>query len=231
MGVISNKFLEIHEISILNGSIVIAHAGKYETLTINNKIPDTLDLIELITENYETIYLADINGLLQGKPQLELIHKIVEFCEVWLDAGVSESEQVYDLFVAGVQDVVLSSKTISGLLELARAYELSENLIFEFDYDHGLITSSSQLRKMQITDLAKEIKDIGINRLIFADISRIDKNKSIEREIIRKLTIPGVRLYVGGGIKLKDTSTLRSLGTAGAIVELVDVLKYGKVEF
>ncbi len=228
----NNKgFLEIPAVSIYNGKIVIAHEGKYETLTIDNKIPDTLDLLEIITENYGTLYMIDVNGLLENKPQLDFLKKIIDFCEVWLDAGISETEYIYDPLIAGAQEIILSSKTLGSLMELARAFELSENIVFEMDYDNGIISPSIQIRDMTPAKLGEEIKDIGISKVIFADFSRIQKEKSIETAIIKKLLDQEFKVYVGGGIKLRDMSTLRSLLVSGAIIELIDVLKYGKVDF
>jgi phosphoribosylformimino-5-aminoimidazole carboxamide ribonucleotide (ProFAR) isomerase len=224
-------FLEIPAVSIYNGKIVIAHEGKYETLTIDNKIPDTLDLLEIITENYETVYIIDVNGLLENKPQLDLLKKTIDFCEVWLDAGISEADYIYDPLVAGAQEVILSSKTLGSLMELARAFELSENIIFEIDYDNGVISPSIQISDMTPAKLGQEINDIGITKIIFADYSRIQMDKSIETSIIKELLIQRFEVYVGGGVKIRDIDNLKKLQISGAIVELVDVLKYGKVDF
>lgn len=230
--VISKKpFLEIPAVSVYNGKIVLAQEGNYETLTIDNKIPDTLDLLELITENYEIIYLTDINGLLENKPQIELLKKIIDFCEIWIDSGIINAESIYDLFVAGVHEVIFSTKTLDSLMELARGYELSENLIFEMDYDSGIISPNIQIQDMTPLKLGQELKDIGIERVIFADIARIGKTKRFETEKIKALINVGLNVYVGGGVKVRDVSTLKKLKTSGAIIELVDILKYGKVEF
>ena len=225
------KFKEIPAISILKGSIVIAHSGRYETLTIDEKVPDALDLIELITENYEIVYITDLNGLMDGKPQVKFIHKLTDFCEVWLDTGVVEAEQIYDLFVAGTSEVILSSKTINGLTEVARAYELSDNLIFQIDYDDGIISLNKPLGAMDPQELVQELNDIGIQKIIFADLSRIESNKRLDTDIIQKLVTSGSNIYVGGGVKVNELRTLKQLGSTGAILELVDVLKHGKVDF
>jgi uncharacterized protein related to proFAR isomerase len=222
-------FKKIPAISLMDKTIVLAHGTKYETLTIDEKVPDALDLIEIITENYNTIYMMDINGLTKGKPQTDLVRALSEYCEVWLDAGVSDSEDVYDLLVAGAHEVVISSKTLKDLYELARAYELTENIIFELDYAQGIISPNSQLMNMSPGKLG--IKDIGINRIIFADLNRIGKNKALERNIIQSLVEKGLQVYVGGGVKLADMPLLKNLRTGGAIVELTDILKHGKVDF
>ncbi|MCK5561982.1 MAG: hypothetical protein KAJ51_15390 [Thermoplasmata archaeon] len=224
-------FKKIPAISLMDKTIVLAHGNKYETLTIDEKVPDALDLIEIITENYNTIYMMDINGLTKGKPQTDLVRALSEYCEVWLDAGVSDSEDVYDLLVAGAHEVVVSSKTLKDLYELARAYELTENIIFELDYAQGIISPNSQLMNMSPEKLGEEIKDIGINRVIFADLDRIGKNKALERNIIQSLVTMDLQVYVGGGVKFVDMPLLKNLRTGGAIVELTDILKHGKVNF
>jgi phosphoribosylformimino-5-aminoimidazole carboxamide ribotide isomerase len=223
-------FLEIPAVSILKKTIVVAQGNKYETLTIDNKVPDALDLLEIITEKYETIYVTDLSGLINGKPQVEFIHKLAGFCNVWVDAGVINSDNIYDQFVAGAEEVILSSKTINGLIEVARAYELSENLIFQIDYDEGIISQNIQLQSMPVDKLVRELRDIGIKRIIFADLSRIGSKKRLNAPTITQLLRAGSRLYVGGGVKLNDVSTLRRMGVDGALLELVDVLKHGKVE-
>jgi uncharacterized protein related to proFAR isomerase len=224
-------FLEIPAVSILKGTIVIVNSGKYETLTIDKKIPDALDMLEILTENYPTIYISDISGLIDGKPQLEFLKRLTDFCEVWVDSGVVEAENVYDLFVAGASEVILSSKMINGLSEVAHAYELSENLIFQIDFDNGIISQNKNLRSMNPEDLIKELRDIGITRIIFADLSRIGSRKRLDYNLIRYLNRVARELFVGGGVKLNDVQTLRNLGCSGAVLELIDVLKRGKVDF
>lgn len=226
-----SKFKEIPAVSILNGEIVLARGETYEALTIDNKIPDALDLLEAITEQYETIYLTDLNGLIDHKPQLRLIHEITDFCEVWLDAGVAVAENIYDLFVAGANEVVLSSKTLTSLLEFAQAFDLSENLIFELDYSSGIVSPNSQIRNMSPSQLGSELLDIGIDKLVFADLARITTNKSLERDVIVSLVALGLNTFVGGGVKQRDLTMLAKLGASGAVIELTDVLEYGKVEF
>ena len=230
MKISNNKFLEIPAISVLNGTIVIVPNEKYETLTIDDKVPDALDLIELITEEYETIYLTDINGLTEGKPQIKLIKELTDFCEIWLEAGSTEAENIYDLFIAGAQEVVLSTKSLDSLMELARAAEVSENIIYEIDYLNKILSPSMQIQEMTPEKLCQELLDIGIDRVIFADLARIGENKSIERNIISSLVGLDIEVYVGGGIKLSDVPLLNKLEANGAIIELTDILQHGKVE-
>jgi uncharacterized protein related to proFAR isomerase len=224
-------FKEIPAISILDGNIVLAHENKYEILTIDNKVPDTLDLIELITENYPTIYLMDINGLTTGSAQIPMLKKLAEFCEVWLEAGVTKSENIFDLLVCGATEVVLSSKSMTNFYELAKAHELSENLIFELDYSSGIVSQSSQLKAMEPVDLGRELADLGMKKMIFADLGKIETNKALEQNIIHSLAGLRLEVHVGGGIKLSDIPLLGKLGAAGAIIELTDILTHGKVDF
>ena len=224
-------FSEIPAISIFNHTIVVARGDHYESLTIDGKIPDTLDLIELITENYETIYVTDINGLTKGSPQIKLLKSLTDFCEVWYDAGVTNSENVYDLFISGASEVVMSSKTLKDIYELAKAHELSENLVFELDYSNGIVSPNAQLRNMSPLKLCDELLDMGINRLIFADLDRIGTNKPLEQNNILRLVEMELEIYVGGGIKLSDSPLLEKLGANGAIVELTDILSHGQVDF
>jgi len=224
-------FMEIPAISIMDKTIVIARGDEYESLTIDKAIPDALDLIEIVTENYNKVYLSDINGLMHGNPQTRMIKEISDFCEVWIDAGINNSESIYDLFIAGATEVIISSKTLTDLLELAKAFELSENIIFEIDYSNGTISPNNQIRDMSPKDLCEELIDLGINRIIFADLDRVSEKKSIERNILRDLAEQDLKIYVGGGIKLSDVPLLEKLGASGAVIELVDILEHGKVEF
>ena len=226
-------FFEIPAISIYNKTIVLARGKKYESLTIDDKVPDPLDLIEIITENYPKIYLSDINGLTQNKPQIKMIHQIVDLAEVWLEAGVINSESVYDLLVAGAHEVVIASKTIPDLFQLAESFELTENIIFELDHSdaEGVLSPNPRISNMQPLEVVTEVAELGIKRVIFADLDRIGSSKPIEQNIIRSITKLGLQVYIGGGIRLNDISTVKSLGASGALLELTNVLSYGKVDF
>jgi uncharacterized protein related to proFAR isomerase len=215
----------IPAISIRRGRIVQARGDKYRTFKIRGIEPNTLDLIDILYETFDTLLILDLDGIYKNKPAIGLYKKISQLGDFWVDGGVRYCDTVIDLLITGAQYAVLSSKTLNDLNELREAFELSENIIFGLDYNNGILSPDDDIRQRTPREIIKEVHDIGINTCLFADLGRVDSNDPLNFEIIRSFMGIDLSIYVGGGIKSADLGALNTLKTKGAIIELKDVIE------
>jgi uncharacterized protein related to proFAR isomerase len=221
-------FLKIPAISILNGRIVTVQHNKYRPLKIDNRAPKPDDFIERLADElgYQVVYINDINGIKGDSPQLSLIRKFSEVAEVWIDPGVTFGEHVIDFFVAGAERVVVGSKTVDCVDELKEANELSENIMFGLDVDHGKIVGCDRsITRLPLIDLVNVVVKIGIRKMVFTDLGRIGSSAPFDFRLIRQIVSKNVELYVGGGVNKALANNIRGSGAKGALLELNEVVK------
>jgi phosphoribosylformimino-5-aminoimidazole carboxamide ribonucleotide (ProFAR) isomerase len=203
----------IPAISIRKGRIVQAKGDKCK-----------VDLIDVLYETFETILLVDLDGIFKNKPAIDLYRKISQLGDFWVDGGARYSDGVIDLLIGGAQYAVLGTKTLQNLDELKNAYELSENLIFGLDYNGSIMSPDENLRKRPPVDVIKEVKDIGLDSVLFTDTGRLETNKGLDLNQIKAFKDTGMKIYVSGGVKPSELGIINTLKVAGTIVELSEVL-------
>jgi phosphoribosylformimino-5-aminoimidazole carboxamide ribonucleotide (ProFAR) isomerase len=219
----------IPAISIRRGRIVQAKGNKYQVLRLRGVVPHPLDLMDILYETFETILVLDLDGIFKNKPAIGLYRKIAQLGDFWVDGGARHADTVIDLLMGGPQYAVLGTKTLEGLDELQEAFELSENIIFGLDYNKGILSPDEKLQGSLPAEIMRRVRDMGIEKCLFADLGRVDKDKNLEMDLIRILKGTGLDIYVGGGIKSQDINALRGLNVNGAIVEIGEVLNNPKV--
>ena len=215
----------IPAVSVQRGRIVRAKDNRYIPLSFRKVRPDMLDLIDILYETFEVILILDLDGIYRNKPSVDLYKKISQLGDFWIDGGVRYCDTVIDILVTGAQNVVLSTKTLTDMNELREAYELSENIVFGLDYNNGILSPDEMLRTRPPVEVLKDVKEMGIETCLFADLSRVDSEKPLEIDLIRQMAGSGMNLYVGGGIKSRELGELSRMNISGAVVELQAVLR------
>ena len=101
----------IPAISIRRGRIVQAKGEKYKPLIFRGVEPNTLDLMDILYETFETLLILDLDGILKGKPAIDVYRKISQLGDFSVDGGARYSDSVIDLLIGGAQYAILGSKT------------------------------------------------------------------------------------------------------------------------
>ncbi|UCH87893.1 MAG: hypothetical protein JSV49_06385 [Thermoplasmata archaeon] len=216
-------------VSIRKGRLVKIEGNKIKPLKFRGIVPNTLDTMDILFETFETILVMDQDGIIKNKPAIDLYRKISQLGDFWVDGGARVADGVIDLLVGGAQYAVLSTKSLCDLNELREAFSLSENIIFGLEFNNGILSPDLTLRNRPPFDVIREVREIGLETCVFADIGRVVKNSNLDRESIRSLLKTRMRLYISGGIKCSDLSTLNSLGVNGAIVDIEEILNNPQV--
>ena len=179
--------------------------------------------MEQVLKQYERVLLVDINGIESNRPQVNLIQELAELGEVWADPGLRYAESIIDILVAGASAVVLSTKTVAGVDQLAAAVEMSENVFLGIDYDSAVVSGSEQLKHMSPKSLADIARNLGMTKLFFTDLSR-HVGSPLKEKLIGELAAGPVPLYVGGAVQQEDLEHLQRLGARGAMLSVLSIV-------
>lgn len=182
------------------------------------------ELTEELFKDFEKIYILDLNGILNYKPQLSLIKKVASNGDIWIDTGVRYSDDIIDPLITDAKRIIVSSKTLLNFDELNKASELSEEVIFGIDYHNGIISHSTRL-EMNINQLLDKILKMEIDTIVFYDWDAHKEDKGFNRRLIDSFRNIYIKTYVGGGILEDDFEFLESFGIAGALVDFEKLIE------
>jgi uncharacterized protein related to proFAR isomerase len=124
------------------------------------------ELASKLSDKFERLYLADEDGIVKNKPQLDLAQAVCDEIPTLYECGVRFSNNVIDVITAGADRAVLASSTISNLEELRGAFMLSENITFKVDYRDGILSFDPHIAGRAFLDLARDVHDIGISEIV-----------------------------------------------------------------
>lgn len=158
----------------------------------------------------DNIYLYDIDGIEEDKPNLCLYQKISQFQKMWIDAGPRNLGDVVDEVMAGATSITLRKKTWSEI-HIHGIQEITESQIFvEINTtDQGLNSINSSLFN-------------GADGfVVFISKNQIEQDFKLEG-FLKDLCLKH-KIYVYES-DLKNSSYWKTLGVSGLIVD-IDILK------
>jgi phosphoribosylformimino-5-aminoimidazole carboxamide ribotide isomerase len=177
-------------------------------------------------------YVADLDAIQSGKPQLELLASLADPARgfgphLLVDAGLSGPEQVASLIDAGAETLIAGLETLAGFAELAAIVKQAggHRVIFSLDLMEGLPvrrrTGRIATQEAVALELGARAMDAGCHALLVLDFSAVGseagpRNLGLLDALKRMLGLP---VYAGGGVRSKED--LRALEAAGCDAVLV----------
>lgn len=197
--------------------------------------PDDIeDAVEDLGEDHGCVHVLDVDGIERDSLNYELISDLSAVATLWLECGSSDTEGVMDAMITGAEYVVIGTRFLRKLKDLNGILDITENALFAIEWDGSLVSSSSKISKMGIEALGREVKELGIEKMLFTDVERIKgKTGSVNYVAISDLVSSGVEVYVSGGCVLEDRDALERLKVSGMVIEaglLPKVPKKGESE-
>ncbi len=205
---------DIPSVSFKEGSVVVTENDEYVEHTIDGEATDINTLFESLSD-YERIYLIDLDGIERNRPQLDLIKRLSIRREVWVDCGVRDMNTLLDLYVAGADRVVISTKTLRDMDFVEKAVEISDSMVFSIDIFHGKILSpSDEIGNMSLIQVLKKVVDMGIKTVI---ISNLD-DSTLDLLELRNAPQEDYQIFTAGDVR--NDSDIE-----GRIIGLKEVLR------
>jgi uncharacterized protein related to proFAR isomerase len=173
------------------------------------------DFASKLSDDFEKLYLADLDGINRNKPQLDLAQEVCEEISTFYEGGVRFSNNVIDMLITGADKAVIGTATLASLDDLRGAFKLSENITLKVDYRDGIVSFDPAIASRAFLDFSRDVREVGITDL-FVPSSLAREAAAAKREL-------GFSLGVFASVT--ERSNLESLGVDYIVAE-----DYGRLE-
>jgi phosphoribosylformimino-5-aminoimidazole carboxamide ribotide isomerase len=215
----------IPAIDLRNGKCVRLYQGDYGKETVFSDDPVSMAL-RWQSEGAQRLHLIDLDGAAKGKPcNLDAIKSIIAAVKipVQVGGGIRSIETIEQLLSIGVGRVILGTVAVEKPELVKKACKkYSEQIIVSIDAKDRRVATRGWLEKSQVTasELATQMVDLGVRRIIYTDISRdgtlTSPNFAAIEELLSQVNVP---IIAAGGISsIEHLTRLSRLGWEGAIV-------------
>lgn len=220
-----NRFEVIPAIDLRGGHCVRLLQGDYarETLYSDDPVSVALRWEDL---GAPRLHVVDLDGARDGHPvNSAIMASICEMIEVPVEVsgGIRDLESLAAAFAYGAERVQLGSTAVSSPEFVAEAVGLyPDGIVVAIDARDGEVYTDGWrvATGRSVDDVAHEMIDIGVQRLMFTDIGRdgalTEPNFEALASLVAKVMIPVVAS--GGVSSIEHLVRLAAIGCEGAIV-------------
>lgn len=211
-------------IDIREGRCVRLYQGDFNKSEIVAQDPvETALGFEEVGAQY--IHMVDLDGALKGYvANEEVILNVVKQIKtpVELGGGIRDLKTIDTLVQGGISRVILGSAALKNPAMVKEAVkEFKEKIAVGIDAKNGYVSIEGWLNTSDVhyIDFAKKMEDIGVDNIIFTDISRDGtlKGPNLEQLSMLKENV-SCKITASGGIKnLQDIRDLSAMNIYGAI--------------
>lgn len=214
-------------IDLKEGKAVRLLQGRMEDSTVYAENP--LEVAQrFLTEGSEYLHMVDLDGAFAGKPvNDDVIREVVEkvALKVQVGGGIRTLERIEDLLNLGVARVILGTVAVRDpklVAEAVRRYG-GDKIIVGIDAKKGQVAVQgwAETTEMTASELALKMKDVGVQRIIFTDISRdgMLQGPNIE-STVQLAQVSQLQIIASGGVSsLEDLLKLQERAASGVTIE------------
>ena len=173
----------------------------------------------------DQLYLADLDGILQQKPNFELYSQLIanDF-DLLIDAGVRQPSEAIQLHVEGQIRVVVGLETCRSPDDLARIVARVSNVTFSLDLQNGVPRYAADACEWgnDLNEIVQQIVQTNVTSILVLDLSDVGmatggSTDSLCQSIRQKF--PNIQLIAGGGVRSRDDlNRLNQLGVDAVLV-------------
>lgn len=205
-------------IDIKDRIAVMAIGGKRnEYKPIKSKLIDSSDPLDVANAykamGFDRIYIADLDGILYSKPNMDIIEKISAEIGISIIADLGIHALENSAIPRGVIPVV-ASETFNSL----KLLEVFEEFIVSIDIKNNQLLCEMPFHLHGFIDM---IKDIEINEIILLDMDRIGMSSGPNLGLCSYAlkNLPEKSIISGGGIRnSSDLEALEKIGISKVLV-------------
>jgi len=180
---------------------------------------DPFDVVDRLAPEYSMLYVVDLDGIERGNPQLDYLQELARDMTLWVDAGVRTADQAIDVLITGARRAVLSSAYLRGPRQLARAWRLTTELVFEIEMaGAALAPADSRWGTTDALELARAVRAAGPDHLIVSP-----RETEPDWALVRAVAAAGPT-WVDGTFSLHEASRLAESGASGGIFHIESLL-------
>jgi phosphoribosylformimino-5-aminoimidazole carboxamide ribotide isomerase len=174
------------------------------------------------------LHLVDLDGAFSGHPQnLDVIKEIVSVLTipVQMGGGIRDLAAIEQMLELGVTRVILGTTAISKPQMVEEAVKrFGDRVIVGIDGKDGMVAIEGWENTVEKTvlELAREMREVGIERIVFTDTRRDGMMKGPNLESTREMAVQsGLKVIASGGVStladIKAIKDLEAVGVEGVI--------------
>jgi phosphoribosylformimino-5-aminoimidazole carboxamide ribotide isomerase len=221
--------LLIPAIDLKEGHCVRLRQGRMEDNTVFSEDPVAM-AAKWVEAGAKRLHMVDLDGAFAGKPvNAEVIHQVCDAfpnLDVQVGGGIRDEETIQAYLDAGVRYVILGTKAINAPHFVGDVCaEFPGHIIVGLDAKDGKVAIDgwSKLSHHDVTDIAQQFEQDGVEAIIYTDISRDGMMQGYNAESTRALANAiHIPVIASGGVSTyEDIKTLCQCeddGVMGAIV-------------
>ncbi|MBY9020378.1 MAG: hypothetical protein KGD67_04915 [Candidatus Lokiarchaeota archaeon] len=226
-----NKFRIIPVIDILNSQAVHAIKGEREkykplkSVLLNDSNPIQIALKLKNDYFFNDFYIADLDAILQGNPNITILSKILAIpgVEIMIDPGIKTKKGAEKYFNLNLKSLVLGLETLGNLNVITECLKLfdTKNIIVSIDmYNEVIKTNINEIKNQDVLKIIGKIEDLGVTNIILLDLFKIgQKMGGIPALYLKVRDIFNGEIFVGGGIKdIQDIKDYKSNRFSGVMI-------------
>ncbi|MED0950169.1 1-(5-phosphoribosyl)-5-[(5-phosphoribosylamino)methylideneamino]imidazole-4-carboxamide isomerase [Bacillus mobilis] len=212
-------------IDLKEGRCVRLYQGEFSKETVMNEDPVAQAII-FEKSGAKTLHIVDLDGAIAGESvNLLVIERICKAVRipVQVGGGIRSLVAVEKLLSVGVDKVILGTAALYDKKFLEEAVRLyKEKIIVGIDAKNGFVATRGWLDVSEISyiDLAKQMENVGVQTIVFTDISKDGTlaGPNVEQlELLQKSV--GIRLIASGGVaSIQDVKKLNDMNIYGVII-------------
>ena len=216
----------IPAIDLRGGRCVRLHQGDFDRETVFSDDPLAMAL-HWQEQGGSRLHVVDLDGAAAGEPaHLELIASIVSALDipVQVGGGIRSASVARTWLEAGVDRVVIGTAAVRdpGMVRDICREQGSERVVVSVDARDGMVALQgwTEASEVSVLDLAQNMRRMGVERLLYTDISRdgmlTGPDLATNAQLVQDT---GMAVLASGGVSsLEDIRRLVPTGVEGVIV-------------
>ncbi len=216
----------IPAIDLRGGRCVRLHQGDFDRETVFSDDPLAMAL-HWQEQGGARLHVVDLDGAATGEPaHLELIASIVSALDipVQVGGGVRSASVARTWLEAGVERVVIGTAAVRdpGMVRDICREQGSDRVVVSVDARDGMVALQgwTEASEVSVLDLAQNMRRMGVERLLYTDISRdgmlTGPDLATNAQLVQDT---GMAVLASGGVSsVEDIRRLVPTGVEGVIV-------------
>jgi phosphoribosylformimino-5-aminoimidazole carboxamide ribotide isomerase len=223
----------IPAIHIRLGNAVVLKQGKLESEVVHSTDPVFIAKLWK-AKGSQRLHIVDLDGALSGTNiNKEIIKKICSSVNIPIQVGggIRSLGRIKEAFKYGAGSVILGTVAIYDPKIVKKAIKKygSKKIIVSVDSKDGKVAIGGwkDLTHVNILEYVNNLKEIGVQEILYTDILRDGMFTGPDYEGIEKFAETGMRIIVSGGIRtIEDLVKLRAYEKFGVYATVVGSALY-----
>ena len=212
-------------IDLRGGQVVRLYQGDYDKETVYAQDPCAVAR-DFIAAGAGYLHVVDLDGAKDGTlANFDTIAAIVRQggLSIEVGGGIRTEERIRQYLDLGVDRCILGTIAVKDFPFTARMAQLyGAKVAVGVDARDGFVAISGwkELSRERGVDFCRRLRDAGVHRVIYTDISRDGAEQGTNLDLYQELvTIQGLEITASGGVSsLEELRTLQAMGVRAAIL-------------